>query len=320
MKRRKLVFAMAGAAIAWPLAARAQKAVPVIGFLLTYGSIPPPGFDKGLRETGYVEGQDVLIRVVSAEGRYDRLPALAADFVAAKVNLIAVGTGPAALAAKAATSTIPIVFLSWDPIAEGLVAGLARPGGNLTGVSMIDVALMPKRLELLSGLVPKAKVFALLVNPNNADVEPEIRIAKDTARAMRLELPVLKAGTEAEIDTAFAGLAELRAEGLIIGGDPFLNSRQEQLIALAARHAVPTIYDWTDFVFAGGLISYAPSFETAYHQVGIYAGRILKGEKPAELPVVQPTKYELAVNLKTAKTLGLTIPESILVSADEVVE
>ncbi|HZK91582.1 MAG TPA: ABC transporter substrate-binding protein [Stellaceae bacterium] len=321
MRRRDLITLLGGAATAWPIAARAQqKRVPVIGFLVTWGSSPPKGFYKGLSETGYVEGKTVVIEVRSAAGRYDQLPALAAEFVDRKVDLIATGTDPAALAAKGATSTIPIVFLSWDPITEGLVASLARPGGNLTGASVIDAELTGKRIELLSELVPEARVFALLVNPNNPDVAPEIRNAQDAARAKGVELHVVKAGTADEIDAVFATLVRLHAGGLILGGDPFLNSRKEQLVALASHHAIPAIYDWSEFASSGGLISYAPSFDTAYRQVGMYAGRILKGEKPADLPVQQPTTVELVINLKTAKALGLSVPQSLLARADEVIE
>ena len=325
MRRRNFMMVLAGAA-AYPLLAGAQqKAMPVIGFLS--GASPGPAapyvaaFRQGLSETGYVEGQNVAIEYRWAEGHYDRLPALAADLVGRKVDVIATSGGiPPALAAKNATSTIPIVFVGGDPIADGLVASLARPGGNLTGMVFMTVELMPKRLELLSELVPQAGVIALLVNPNNPVPEPLMRDVQEAARAKGVQLHILKASTESEIDAAFASLVQLHADGFILGPDPFLNSRREQIITLAARHAVPAIYDFRENAAAGGLISYGPSLTGTWRQVGIYAGRILKGAKPADLPVQQPTTFELVVNLKTAKALGLTVPPSMLARADEVIE
>jgi len=255
-----------------------------------------------------------------AEGRYDRLPALAADLVGQKVDVIVAAGPPSARAAKSATSTIPIVFSSGDPVGEGLVAGLARPGGNLTGVSLLTVELMAKRLELLSELVPQAGMIALLVNQNDANAERIIKDVQEAARAKGVQLPVLKAGSESEIDAAFPALVQLHAGGLVVGTDPFFNSRREQLVALAARHAVPAIYEWREFVAAGGLISYGSSLTAVYRDDGIYAGKILNGAKPADLPVQQPTTFELVINLKTAKALNLTIPQSILGRADEVIE
>jgi putative ABC transport system substrate-binding protein len=265
----------------------------------------------------------VAIEYRSAEGRYDRLPALAADLVGRKVDVIvAPGGTPTALAAKNATSTIPIVFRTGEPVADGLVASLARPGGNLTGFGMLLGELTPKLLELLSELVPQAKMIALLVNPNNPGVtERVIRDMEEAARAKGVQLPILKAGTESEIDAAFASLVQLQAGALLVSADPFFFGRREQLVALASRHAVPAIYPWGEAVqVAGGLISYGPSSPAIFREIGIYTGRILKGAKPADLPVQQPTTFELVVNLKPAEALGLTVPPSILARATEVIE
>jgi putative ABC transport system substrate-binding protein len=278
-------------------------------------------FHQGLSETGYVEGQDVVIEYRSAEGRYDQLPALAAGLVGRKVDVIVTGSLPAALAAKNATSLIPIVFLTGgDPVGDGLVASLARPGGNLTGVSIMAFELMPKQLELLSELVPQAGVIALLVNPINPGTERIIGDVQEAARTKGRQLSILKASTESEIDAAFATLVQLQAGALIVVPDPVVLSRRNQLVALAARHAIPAIYAWRELAAAGGLISYGTSLTGAWRQLGIYVGKILKGAKPADLPVQQPTTFELVVNLNTAKALGLTVPPSILARADEVIE
>jgi len=324
MKRRELMLLLGGASIAARALRAQQKAMPVIGYL-HYGS---PGlfapfmaaFHRGLSETGYVEGRNVAIEYRWAEGRYDRLPALAGELVGRKVDVIAAFGPPSARAAKSATSTIPIVFGSGDPVREGLIAGLARPGGNLTGVSLLTVELMAKRLELLSELVPQAGMIALLVNQNDANAERIIKDVQEAARAKGVQLHVLKAGSESEIDAAFPALVQLQAGGLVVGTDPFFNSRREQLVSLAARHTVPAIYEWREFAAAGGLISYGSSLTSVYRQIGIYTGKILNGAKPADLPVEQPTRFELVVNLNTAKDLGLTVPPSILARADEVIE
>jgi putative tryptophan/tyrosine transport system substrate-binding protein len=326
MKRRGFIALLGGAAATWPLSARAQqKAMPVIGVLSTgspsASSGPMGAFRQGLSEAGYVEGKNLAIEYRWAEGNYDRLPALAADLVGRKVDLIMASSPPSALAAKSATSTIPIVFRGGpDPVGGGLVASLARPGGNLTGVSFVADELTAKRLELLSELVPRAGVFALLVNPNNASAERVIPVEQEAARIKGLQLHVLKAASEGEIDSAFASLVRLHVEALVVAADPFLSGQREQLVALASRHAVPSIYAWREFAAAGGLISYGASLTSAFRLVGAYAGKILKGTKPSDLPVEQPTKYELVINLKTAKALGIGVPATLLAQADEVID
>jgi len=327
MHRRRFV-ALLGGAIAPPcVAAAQQKAMPVVGFLSVFSPPTGPGevgrgpLLQGLNQTGFVEGENMSIERRWAEGHYDRLPAMAADLVSRKVDLIVtIGGTPPALAAKNATSTIPIVFAGLgNPVGTGLVASLARPGGNITGFSNVAGELTPKRLELLCELVPQATVIALLANPDNAGKQ-YVRSRQAAARAKGVQLPVLMARTEDEIDTAFASLGQLQAGGLVVEADAFFNSRREQLLALASRYAVPTIYENRGFTAAGGLISYGIDNAALARQAGIYAGRILKGEKPADLPVQQPTVFELVVNLKTAKTLGLTAPPLILARADEVIE
>jgi putative tryptophan/tyrosine transport system substrate-binding protein len=326
MRRREVTTLIGGAVAIWPLTTSAQKPVPVIGFL---GAASPgpnatsvAAFLQGLSETGYVEGRNVTIEYRWAEGSYDRLPALAADLVGRNVDVIVTQGGPQpALAAKTATSTIPIVFVTGgDPVEAGLVASFARPGGNLAGFSLLTSPLVPKRRELLAELVPQARVIALLVNPNSTGTERMIKDVQEAARAKGVQLQILKAGTESEIDAAFAALDQQRAGALLLGSDTFFASRRDQLVALASRHAVPAIYEWREFAAAGGLISYGTSLAGTYRQAGVYVRRVLAGAKPADLPVQQPTRFELVVNLKTAKALGLTIPPSILARADEVIE
>jgi putative ABC transport system substrate-binding protein len=326
LNRRELLI-LGSTATAWPLVARAQqKEMPEIGYL-SATSIGPDSpylaaFRQGLRETGHVEGQNVAIEYRSAEGRYDRLPTLASEFVGRKADVIVTSGGvAAALAAKAATATIPIVFEAGvDPVERGLVASFARPGGNLTGVCMLTAELNPKRFELLSELVPQARVIALLVNPNNASTERTTSEVEEAARAKGIRLSLLKASTNSEIEVAFATLVQLQARALLVGNDPFFNSRQDKLVALASHHAIPAIYEWREFAAAGGLISYGASLPEIHRQLGIYAGKILKGAKSADLPIQQPTKFELVVNLKTAKALGLTVPQSLLAQADDLIE
>jgi putative tryptophan/tyrosine transport system substrate-binding protein len=328
MKRRELMLLLGGAMAASRTLRAQQKAMPVVGWL---SGVSPPAnlgdlvrgpIHQGLSETGFVERQNMMSEYRWADFDYDRLPALAADLVSRKVDLIVTtGGAPPELAAKNATSTIPIVFTNvGDPVGFGLVASLARPGGNLTGFSNFTVELIPKRLELLCELVPQVAVIALLVNPGNEMAKDHIRVTQEAARVKGLQLPILKAGAEGEIDAAFASLVELHAGGLLVAADSFFQSRRAQLLALAARHDVPVIYWNPVFVAAGGLISYGTDVDALFRQAGIYAGRILKGAKPADLPVPQPTTFKLVVNLNTAKALGLTVPPSILARADEVIE
>ena len=327
MRRREFFQLAVGAVIMWPRTARAQqKAMPVIGYLnpLSHQADALAAFLEGLSETGYVEGQNVKIEYRSAEGNADRLPALAADLVAQKVDVIvaAAGTG-SALAAKRATSTIPIIFTAVEnPIASGLVASYARPGGNLTGFVFSAVSLQPKRFELLCELVPTARIIGLLINPKTGTsyYERVIRDMEEAARAKQVQLAVLKTSTSSEIDGAFASLVELRAGALFVATDPFFTEHIEQLVTLAERYAVPAIYHNPAFVTAGGLISYSVRAKDVSRGSGVYVGRILAGAKPADLPVQQPTKFELVINLKTAKALGLTVPPPLLSQADEVIE
>ena len=325
MRRRDFITLLGGAAAAWPLTARAQQpAMPVIGFLRNTPSAPfahiVTAFRRGLNEVGFVEGDNVAIEQRWAEGQDDRLPALVADLVRRKVAVI-VANNPGAFAAKAAATTIPIVFATGsDPVRDGLVASLNRPGGNVTGVVFITSVLGAKRLELLRQLVPKATTIGMLVRPNTIETEAERIDVQNAAQALGQELVVFDVTSGRDIEAAFATFVERRAGGLLVGTGPFLTSNRERVVALAARHGVPTIYPLREFASAGGVISYGTSISDAYRQAGVYAGRILKGEKPADLPVQQSTKFELVINLKSAKALGLEIPDKLLALADEVIE
>jgi len=324
MRRREFIAGLGGAA-AWPVLARAQRpALPVIGFVNSGspGGYAPyvAAFRQGLQTTGYVEGQNVAIEFRWADGQYDRVSAMAAELVRRQVAVIVANT-PGNLAAKAATTTIPIVFTTaGDPVQMGLVASLSRPGGNVTGATQLNVEVGPKRLQLLHELVPTATIIAVLVNPTYLDAETELRDLRAAALTLGLQLHVLHASTERDFETVFATLVKLRPGALVIGPDVFLLSRSEQLAALAFRHAVPTIFQERPFAAAGGLVSYGGRSPDTYRLAGVYAGRILKGDKPADLPVQQTTKIELFINAKTAKALGLTIPETLLATADEVIQ
>ena len=326
MRRREFIAGLGGAA-AWPLAASAQQpAMPVIGFLNGgspdgYYASMVAAFRRGLKETGYVEGQNVAIEFRWAEGQYDRVPAMAAELVRRQVTVIVANT-PGNLAAKAATTTIPIVFTTAnDPVQIGLVASLSRPGGNVTGATQFGVELVAKQLELAHEIVPTATVIAALVNPNNPYAETLSRDLQVAARILGVQLHVLRASAERDFDAAFATLVQLRAGALVIGADQFLASHSEQLAGLTLRHAVPAVsFEDRPFVAAGGLMSYGGSTPEGYRIAGVYAGRILKGDKPSDLPVQQVTKVELIINLKTARALGLTVPLTLLGRADEVIE
>ena len=324
--RRRQFIAFLGSAAAWPLMARAQRAIPVVGFLSIASSDgyrpQATAFLKGLEEAGYVEGRDVAIEYRWAEGRIDQVSAMAAELVRSRVSVIAAASTPAALAAKAATTTIPIVFeMAGDPVRLGLVAGLDRPGGNVTGVANLNIEMTPKRLQLLYEVVPTATVMALLVNPANPIVaETQTRDARSAAQTLGVDLHVLNASTERDFDAVFASLIQLRAGALVIAAEPLFRSRETQLGQLTVRHAVPAIAYGRDFAAAGGLLSYESDIREAYRLAGIYTGRVLRGEKPANLPVQQSTKVEMIINLKTARTLGITVPIPLLGRANEVIE
>jgi putative tryptophan/tyrosine transport system substrate-binding protein len=326
MRRREFIALFGGAAM-WPLAAHAQQgSLPVIGFLSSRSPAESASvaaaFRKGLSETGFAVGQNVAIDYRWAEGQYDRLPALAAELVDLRVTLIlAAGGPPSALAAKRATSAIPVVFsAASDPVGLGLVASLNRPGGNLTGMSTLTTPLVAKGIELLKELLPAATVMAYLANPSNPSRGGETNAAMAAAKNAGISLHVLGASTEDELDNAFGTLAKLHAQALVVAGEPFFDSRRLKIVDLAAKFAIPTSYAWRENVIAGGLMSYGTNLVESYRQAGVLAGRVLKGEKPADLPVMQPTKFELTINLKTAKNLGLSVPPTLLARADEVVE
>ncbi len=327
MRRREFITHLGGVAASWPLAVRAQQpAIPVVGFVSARSPSESvdvvAAFRRGLRQTGFVEGQNLSIAFRWAEGRYDRLPTLAAELLGLRPAVIfAAGGPPSALAAKKATSTVPVIFVAGvDPVQLGLIASLNHPGGNVTGIHMFSAALEPKKLELLHELVPKARVICALVNPTNPSAAIVSKDLEAAARAMGLQLHIIHASTEQDLDAVFANWAKLRADGLVVTSEAFFDSQRERIVALSSQHSVAGIYPWREYVVAGGLMSYGSNLPDSYRQAGIYAARILNGEKPADLPVTQPTKFELVLNLKTAKALGLTIPPTTLATADEVIE
>jgi putative tryptophan/tyrosine transport system substrate-binding protein len=327
MRRREFISLLGSVAAGWPLGAHAQQAVlPVVGFLNSASPRPwenyVAGFRAGLKEAGFVDGQNVTIDFRWAEGHYDKLPGMAADLVRRKVAvLVATGGTPSVVAAKGATSTIPIVFTSGnDPIRNGFVTSISRPGGNITGVNLFVTVLNSKRLGLLRALIPGVQLIAVLVNPNRPDQTIEMGDVQEAARAIGQQIHMLFASTESAIDAAFATAAQLHAGAMLVASDPFFNSQRDKIIALAALHSLPAIYEQREFALAGGLMSYGTNLADGYRQVGVYVGRILKGEKPGDLPVVQSTKFEFVINLKTAKALGLAIPDGLLNAADEVIE
>jgi putative tryptophan/tyrosine transport system substrate-binding protein len=327
MRRREFIWLFGGAAVLWPLAVHAQqRPMPVIGFL----NVASPGplrqqiaaFREGLKKSGYVEGQNVAVEYRWAEGQYERLPELAADLVRQQVSVIFVGGGaPAELAVKAATTTIPIVFSTGgDPVRSGLVASLNQPSGNITGVYHFATGLEAKRLGLLHEMLPKATPIAVLINPNYADAENQLRDVQEAAARLGVQLVVVRANAESDFNAAFSTVVQQRSGALLVCASPFFNNKREQLVVLAARHALPTIYEWRDFAAAGGLMSYGTSLADAYRQAGVYAGLILKGAKPADLPIVQATRFEFVINLSTAKALRIEVPPTLSARADEVIE
>jgi putative ABC transport system substrate-binding protein len=324
MMRRREFIALVGGVLAWPLAARAQQqAMPVVGFMMA-GSRAAlrdeiGAFEDGLREMGFAEGQNLALEYRFAEGQFERFPAFASDLVQRRASVIAASSPQGALAAKRATTTIPVVFsIGADPVEAGIVSSLSHPGGNVTGVYQFTAGLESKRLGLLHEMVPKARVVGVLVNPNYAAAESQLRDVKDSATHLGLELIVVRANTESDFDSAFA--TAQRAGAMLVCASPFFNARRQQLVVLASRHALPAIFEWRDFAIAGGLMSYGTSLNSAYRQTGVYAGRILKGEKPADLPVVQSTKFEFVINLSTAKALRIDVPPTLSARADEIIE
>jgi len=326
VRRREFISLLGGAGAAWPLAVNAQQpAMPVIGFLGTISEAQSHGqvtaFRRGLSQVGFDEGRNVAFEFRWAEGRYERLPAMAAELARRPVALILANAPPAALTAKATTATIPIVFVvGFDPVAAGLVASLARPGGNATGMTLISVVLGQKRLEILREIAPKASVVAMLANPISPDAVPEIGTVQAAAQSMGVELAMFNVSAASEFDAAFAAIAERRPDAVLVGTDPLFVNQRDEIVARANPLRLPTIYPFREYAASGGLISYGSSIPNAYRLAGIYAGRILKGEKPAELPVQQPTAFELVINLKTARALGLDVPPTLLARADEVIE
>lgn len=326
MERRAFIAGL-GAAATWPLVARAQQpAMPVVGFLSSRSpnesAAVAAAFRQGLAQAGFVVGQNMAIEYRWAEGQYDRLPALAAELVNLKVAaILAAGGPPSALAAKKATTTIPVIFSAADdPVGLGLVASLSRPGGNVTGMSLFNATLVAKRLALLHELVPSARVIAYLTNPANPGVILEVKAAQEAAKTFGLELQVIDASTDQEIEAAFARLIQQRIGAVVVAGEPFLDSRRAAIVELAAKYAVPASYSWRENVAIGGLLSYGTTISESYRSAGVYCGRVLKGERPADLPVMQPTKFEMTINLKTARTLGINVPPALLTAADEIIE